>query len=99
MSILAIINTQNGFATKSGLESASYAAGLAAQIGTDAVSIVAGPLSGTEAIGGAGITRILHHEAAVQDSGQWAKLADSSGHGSGSWCGGERWSRVRRRGR
>ena len=56
MSVLAIINTQNGSATKSGLEAASYAAGLAAQLGTDAVGIVAGPLSSADAIGTTGIT-------------------------------------------
>ncbi|MBO75542.1 MAG: electron transfer flavoprotein subunit alpha [Flavobacteriales bacterium] len=97
MSVLAIINTQNGFATKSGLESASYAAGLAAQIGTDAVSIVAGPLSGTEAIGAAGIARILHHEAAVQDSGQWAKLASAAADSAGAThivCGHDHFGRA-----
>ena len=83
MSVLAIINTQNGSATKSGLEVASYATGLAAQLGTDAVGIVAGPMSSADAIGATGIKRTLHHEGAVQDSGQWAKLAAAAAVATG----------------
>lgn len=97
MSVLAIINTQNGSATKSGLEAASYAAGLAAQLGTDAVGIVAGLLSSADAIGTTGITRTLHHEGAVQDSGQWAKLADAAAEAAGAThvvCGHDHFGRA-----
>ena len=97
MSVLAIINTQNGSATKSGLEAASYAAGLAAQLGTDAVGIVAGPLSSADAIGAAGIARTLHHEGAVQDSGQWAKLASAAADAAGAThvvCGHDHFGRA-----
>ena len=97
MSVLAIINTQNGSATKSGLEAASYAAGLAAQLGTDAVGIVAGPLNSADAIGAAGIARTLHHEGAVQDSGQWAKLASAAADAAGATlvvCGHDHFGRA-----
>lgn len=78
MSVLAIVNTKNGVPTKSGLEAASYAAGLAAQHGTDAVAVVAGELSSTDTLGATGVSRVLHHAGGVSDSGQWAKLAEAA---------------------
>ena len=86
MSVLAIVNTKNGAPTKSSLEAASYAAGVAAQNGTDAVAIVAGDLNSADALGAAGVGRVLHHAAAVTDSGQWAKLAEAAAEATGATC-------------
>lgn len=84
MTVLAIVKTKNGAPTKSGLEAASYAAGLAAQHGTHAVAVVAGPLDSADALGAAGVGKVLHHEAEVADSGQWAKLAEAAAQATGA---------------
>ena len=50
MSVLAIISTKNGAATKAGLEAASYASAWARSTGDEAVAIIAGPLSNLDAL-------------------------------------------------
>lgn len=97
MSVLAIINTRDGLATKSGLEAASYAVGLASRLGAEAVGVVAGPLKSAEAIGATGIARTLHHETAIEDSGQWAKLASAAAEDAGAdhiVCGHDHFGRA-----
>ena len=78
MSVLAIISTKNGAATKAGLEAASYASAWARSTGDEAVAIIAGPLSNLDALGATGVGRILHYAEEVTDSGQWAKLATAA---------------------
>jgi electron transfer flavoprotein alpha subunit len=97
MTVLAIVNTKNGAPTKSGLEAASYAAGLAAQNGADVVAVVAGALDSADALGAAGVGRVLHHETAVADSGQWAKLAEAAAQATGAnriVCGHDHFGRA-----
>ncbi len=84
MSVLAIISTKNGAATKAGLEAASYAAAWARAQGSEAIAIAAGPLSNAEALGATGVARIHHHAEEVTDSGQWAKLATAASESVGA---------------
>ena len=84
MSVLAIISTKNGAATKAGLEAASYAAAWARAQGSEAIAIAAGPLSNAEALGATGVARILHHAEEVTDSGQCAKLATAASESVGA---------------
>lgn len=71
-------------ASKVGLEAASYASALASQMGSEAVAIVAGELSGDGGLGQTGITRVFHHGEALVDSGQWAKLVAAAASNAGA---------------
>lgn len=62
MSVLVYIDQKNGQAKKASLEAATYAAKIAEQLGTNAVALFLGTAdaSSLEAIGGTGVTKVLH---------------------------------------
>ena len=62
MSVLVYIDQKNGQAKKASLEAATYAAKVANQTGTNAVALFLGTAdaSSLEAIGGTGVTKVLH---------------------------------------
>lgn len=62
MSVLVYIDQKNGQAKKASLEAATYAAKVASQLNTNAVALFLGTAdaSSLEAIGGTGVTKVLH---------------------------------------
>lgn len=76
MSILVFTEIQNGAYTKNAFEAAAYAVKLASQLQTQAVAIACGPIANPEAIGEAGIQKVLHASAEIftqADSGVFTK--------------------------
>ncbi len=62
MSVLVYIDQKNGQAKKASLEAATYAAKVAEQTGTEAIALFLGTAdaSSLEAIGGTGVSKVLH---------------------------------------
>jgi electron transfer flavoprotein alpha subunit len=60
MSILIFADQHQGKVAKSSLEAVSYGAALAAQMGTEAIALVAGTLNGDGGLGAVGASKVMH---------------------------------------
>ncbi len=86
MSVLAYIETQEGKIKKQSLEAATYAAGLAEMMGTNAEAVLLGSVVDASLLGQYGISKVHHIDDARYDkyndkamSHSVAEIADSSG--------------------
>ena len=75
MSVLVYIQTQDGTATKAGLEVASFAKNM--NVG-DVTALVSGTLSGDGGLGSVGVSKVLHFSEAVTDNAQLSKLTQAA---------------------
>ena len=79
MSVLVYIQTQDGKATKAGLEVASFAKNM--NVG-DVTALVSGTLSGDGGLGSVGVSKVLHFSEAVTDNAQLSKLTQAAAKNS-----------------
>lgn len=75
MSVLVYIQTQDGKATKAGLEVASFAKNM--NVG-DVTALVPGTLSGDGGLGSVGVSKVLHFSEGVTDNAQLSKLTQAA---------------------
>jgi len=71
MSVLVYIQTQDGKATKAGLEVASFATSM--NIG-EVTALVSGSISGDGGLGSVGVSKVLHFSEIITDNAQLSKL-------------------------
>lgn len=74
MSVLIYAENHNGKFPKSALEAVSYGADVAAMLGTEAIAITCGTISGDGGLGNAGASKVLVASAPTSDSQQMSKL-------------------------
>ena len=74
MSVLIYAENHNGKFPKSALEAVSYGADVAAMLGTEAIAITCGTISGDGGLGNAGASKVLVANAPTSDSQQMSKL-------------------------
>ena len=74
MKCLAYLPTQDGQATKAGLEAVSYAK----KCGADVVALALGPLNADGGAGGAGASKVLHVTHDLQDEAQIARAVSEA---------------------
>lgn len=60
MSVLIYTDSSNGALTKNAFEAANYGGQLAKAMGTNAIAVVTGDVSGLETLGNYGVSKILH---------------------------------------
>ncbi|MBT6174013.1 MAG: electron transfer flavoprotein subunit alpha/FixB family protein [Flavobacteriales bacterium] len=75
MSVLVYIQTQDGKATKAGLEVASFAKNM--NVG-NVTALVPGTLSGDGGLGSVGVSKVLHFSEGVTDNAQLSKLTQAA---------------------
>ncbi|MEO1945605.1 MAG: electron transfer flavoprotein subunit alpha/FixB family protein [Candidatus Thioglobus sp.] len=75
MSVLVYISTQDGKATKAGLEVASYASALNSG---DVVAMVSGNITGDAGLGSVGVSKVLHYATDLTDNSQQSKLTKAA---------------------
>ena len=74
MSVLIFAENQNGKFPKSALEAVSYGAEVAAMMGTEAIAITCGSISGDGGLGSAGAAKVWIANASTSDSQLMGKL-------------------------
>ena len=75
MSVLVYISTQDGKATKAGLEVASYASALNSG---DVVALVSGNITGDGGLGSVGVSKVMHYATNLTDNSQQSKLTKAA---------------------
>ena len=75
MSVLVYISTQEGKATKAGLEVASFAAELNSG---EVVALVSGEIIGDGGLGAFGVSKVMHYAEALTDNSQQSKLTKAA---------------------
>jgi electron transfer flavoprotein alpha subunit len=74
MSVLIYTDSSNGVLTKNAFEAANYGAQLAKQEGKEAIALAVGSVSGLEALGNYGVSKVLHISDAGLDNFDPQKL-------------------------
>ena len=80
MNCLAFVPTKSGQATKAGLEAVSYAKACGATV----TALVMGELNGDGGTGVAGASKVLHHQDALVDEGQIARVVTAAAEAEGA---------------
>ena len=80
MNCLAFVPTKSGQATKAGLEAVSYAKACGATV----TALVVGELNGDGGTGVAGASKVLHHQDALVDEGQIARVVTAAAEAEGA---------------
>ena len=80
MNCLAFVPTKSGQATKAGLEAVSYAKACGATV----TVLVVGELNGDGGTGVAGASKVLHHQDALVDEGQIARVVTAAAESEGA---------------
>ena len=80
MNCLAFVPTKSGQATKAGLEAVSYAKACGATV----TALVVGELNGDGGTGVAGASKVLHHQNALVDEGQIARVVTAAAEAEGA---------------
>ena len=80
MNCLAFVPTKSGQATKAGLEAVSYAKACGATV----TALVVGELNGDGGTGVAGASKVLHHQGALGDEGQIARVVAAAAETEGA---------------
>ena len=80
MNCLAFVPTKSGQATKAGLEAVSYAKACGATV----TALVVGELNGDGGTGVAGASKVLHHQGALGDEGQIARVVAAAAEAEGA---------------
>ena len=80
MNCLAFVPTKSGQATKAGLEAVSYAKACGATV----TALVVGELNGDGGTGFAGASKVLHHQDALGDEGQIARVVAAAAEAEGA---------------
>ena len=80
MNCLAFVPTKSGQATKAGLEAVSYAKACGATV----TALVVGELNGDGGTGVAGASKVLHHQDALVDEGQIARVVAAAAEAEGA---------------
>ena len=80
MNCLAFVPTKSGQATKAGLEAVSYAKACGATV----TALVVGELNGDGGTGVAGASKVLHHQDALGDEGQIARVVAAAAEAEGA---------------
>ena len=80
MNCLAFVPTKSGQATKAGLEAVSYAKACGATV----TALVVGELNGDGGTGVAGASKVLHHQHALGDEGQIARVVAAVAEAEGA---------------
>ena len=75
MPVLVFISTQDGKATKAGLEVASYASALNSG---DVVALVSGNITGDGGLGSVGVSKVMHYAADLTDNSQQSNLTKAA---------------------
>ena len=79
MKCLAYLPTQDGQATKAGLEAVSYAM----KCGADVVALAVGSLNSDGGAGSAGASKVLHVSQDLQDEAQIARAVSEAAKAEG----------------